>query len=71
MFLLFAKEGAILLKNRMIVALAGGADAKPRVRIAHLDTGYDPDHASLPLRLRKDLARNFVDEDKPRRTARL
>src|SRR5262249_45048107 len=38
---------------------------EPRVRIAHLDTGYDPDHSSLPLRLRKDLARNFVDEDKP------
>jgi subtilisin family serine protease len=47
------------------LALAGGADAKPRVRIAHLDTGYDPDHASLPLRLRKDLAHNFVDEDRP------
>ena len=30
-------------------------------RIAHLDTGYDPDHKSLPKNLRRDLARNFVD----------
>ena len=47
------------------LALAGGANVKPRVRIAHLDTGYDPGHASLPLHLRKDLARNFVDDNKP------
>lgn len=31
------------------------------VRIAHLDTGYDPDHVSRPTRLRTDLARNFVE----------
>lgn len=30
------------------------------VRIAHLDTGYDPDHKSVPRYLRADLARNFV-----------
>ena len=41
---------------------SGGA----RVRIAHLDTGYDPDHKSLPKNFRKDLARNFVDADKPK-----
>jgi len=34
------------------------------VRIAHLDTGYDPDHKSLPRYLRADLARNFVDADR-------
>jgi subtilisin family serine protease len=36
------------------------------VRIAHLDTGYDPDHKSLPRYLRADLARNFVDADRPK-----
>jgi hypothetical protein len=34
-----------------------------RVRICHLDTGYDPAHATLPLHLRTDLQRNFVDGD--------
>ncbi len=41
---------------------SGGAG----VRIAHLDTGYDPDHRSVPRRLRVDLGRNFVDGDKPK-----
>jgi hypothetical protein len=31
------------------------------VRVAHLDTGYDPNHATVPLHIRKDLERNFVD----------
>lgn len=31
------------------------------IRIAHLDTGFDPDHVSRPRRLRTDLARNFVE----------
>jgi hypothetical protein len=35
------------------------------VRIAHLDTGYDPDHKSVPKNVRCDLARNFVDADRP------
>jgi subtilisin family serine protease len=35
------------------------------VRIAHLDTGFDPDHKSVPKNLRPDLARNFVDGDRP------
>ena len=51
--------------NQIDTALAetsGGA----RVRIAHLDTGYDPNHKSLPKNFRKDLARNFVDADKPK-----
>ena len=39
-----------------------GAD---RVRIAHLDTGYDREHLTLPAHLNPDLARNFVDEDHP------
>ncbi len=36
-----------------------------RVRIAHLDTGYDPAHETLPEHLRKDLQKNFVDPDRP------
>lgn len=43
----------------------GGADVAAKVRIAHFDTGYDPNHHSLPKRLRKDLARNFVDDGSP------
>jgi hypothetical protein len=43
-------------------ALDGGAAP---VRIAHLDTGYDPAHSTLPLRLRRDLQRNFVAGEKP------
>ena len=36
-------------------------DDGPRVRIAHLDTGYWPAHRSTPAHLRTDLARNFVE----------
>jgi subtilisin family serine protease len=32
-----------------------------RIRIGHLDTGFDPNHASLPRHVRQDLQRNFVD----------
>lgn len=34
------------------------------VRIAHLDTGYDPEHFTFPNTLvRHDLERNFIDEE--------
>jgi len=36
-----------------------------RVRIAHLDTGYDPNHLTLPRYLNKKLQRNFVDQSRP------
>lgn len=36
-----------------------------RVRIAHLDTGYDPEHSTLPEFLRKDLQKNFADDGQP------
>ncbi len=39
-------------------AVNGG---RPRVRIAHLDTGYDPGHVTVPARLRTDLARSFIE----------
>jgi len=34
-----------------------------RVRIAILDTGYDPEHVTLPEHLLTSLQRNFVDDD--------
>ena len=35
------------------------------VRIAHLDTGYDPTHKNRPAHIRHDLERNFVDPAHP------
>jgi hypothetical protein len=32
-----------------------------KVRIAHLDTGYDPNHITCPTELRSDLQRNVID----------
>lgn len=34
-----------------------------RTRIAHIDTGYDPTHTARPLRILRELERNFVDDD--------
>jgi subtilisin family serine protease len=34
-----------------------------RTRIAHIDTGYDPDHSARPARILRELERNFVDAD--------
>jgi subtilisin family serine protease len=42
----------------------GPSPAMRQVRIVHLDTGYDPDHPSRPLYLRRELGRNFVDGDR-------
>jgi hypothetical protein len=39
-------------------------DIGSAVRVAHLDTGYDPAHHSLPERLETNLQRNFVDADR-------
>jgi hypothetical protein len=36
-----------------------------RVRIAHFDTGFDPNHSTKPRFLRLDLQRNFVDDRAP------
>jgi subtilisin family serine protease len=40
-----------------------GPPAGRPVRVAILDTGYDPDHVTLPQRLRADLQRNFAGGD--------
>jgi hypothetical protein len=34
------------------------------IRVAHLDTGYDPDHSVSP-NFRRDLQKNFVEPDRP------
>jgi hypothetical protein len=47
------------------IAAIGGPEVASQVRIAHFDTGYDPNHHTLPRHLRRDLARNFVDDDHP------
>lgn len=46
---------------------ARGSVGQPsdRVRIAHFDTGYDPDHITVPQFLRRDLQKNFVDANLP------
>ncbi|HKH27190.1 MAG TPA: S8 family serine peptidase, partial [Sphingomicrobium sp.] len=45
---------------------AAGQPARgSRVRVAHLDTGYDPHHSALPPNLNKKLQRNFVEADRP------
>lgn len=45
--------------------VVGAPAPDTRVRIAHLDTGYDPRHSALPPHLNKKLQRNFVDADRP------
>lgn len=35
----------------------------PAIRLAHFDTGFDATHVTCPERLRRDLARNFVERD--------
>lgn len=47
------------------ITAIGGPQVASKVRIAHFDTGYDPSHHTLPKRLRRDLGRNFVDDDNP------
>ena len=53
--------------GQFLAAQAGLADpgAGRRVRIAHLDTGYDPDHRTRPVNLSAAEQRNFVDPDAP------
>ena len=46
-------------------AAIGDPPQGPRVRIAQLDTGYDPEHKFLPRHLNHALERNFVDPNRP------
>jgi subtilisin family serine protease len=40
-----------------------GAPADNPVRVGILDTGFDPDHSTLPLQLLLELQRDFFDDD--------
>ena len=40
-----------------------GAPAGNRIRVGILDTGFDPDHSTLPLQLLLELQRDFFDDD--------
>jgi hypothetical protein len=46
-------------------AMAGEPADGALVRIAHLDTGYDPGHKALPPLLNRGLQKNFVDGGRP------
>lgn len=35
------------------------------IRVAHFDTGYDPNHAARPPHIRTDLQRNFIGDEDP------
>ncbi|MBV9998456.1 MAG: hypothetical protein JO015_04995 [Verrucomicrobia bacterium] len=47
------------------LAARTGASGVARVRVAHLDTGYDAEHRALPGRLNKVLQPNLVDAGRP------
>lgn len=49
---------------RQARATLGDGDLR-RVVIAHLDTGYDPGHVTLPVHLDRERQRNFRDRDRP------
>jgi hypothetical protein len=46
-------------------AQSGLRDPGVGVRVAHLDTGYDPDHRTCPVKVSATEQRNFVDADFP------
>lgn len=58
------KDGRHAQWDAAFAATGDPGDGK-RVRVAHLDTGYDPNHATLPIHLATDLQKNFVDADRP------
>lgn len=49
--------------SQLAAARARVGDKLEKILIAHLDTGYDPNHRTLPANLRRDLQRNFVRRD--------
>lgn len=52
------------VKHGQYAQLLKSADGSG-VRIAHMDTGYDPHHQSQPVNLEEKLAKNYVDPGKP------
>lgn len=64
-------------RTKKFSELAAAADAVGdpgdgnRIRIAHLDTGYDPNHKTLPRHIDYECQRNFVDKDRPNDAAEI
>ena len=51
--------------SQLAEARAAAAINGQTIRIAHLDTGYDPKHDTLPRHLNQTLQRNFMDPRNP------
>lgn len=54
-----------LLDSHSQLKSARQPDSSKKIRIAHVDTGYDPSHISTPKYLCTDLQRNFVEGENP------
>jgi hypothetical protein len=50
--------------SQLAIAREAVRFTEPRVRIGHLDTGYDLDHDTLPKHLLRELGRSFVEADR-------
>jgi hypothetical protein len=51
--------------SQLEAARSAVGEPADHARIAHLDTGYDPDHETKPLFLLRNLQKNFVDAHLP------
>jgi subtilisin family serine protease len=51
--------------SQLRAARAAAGDAPSPIKIAHLDTGYDPRHKACPAHIVGDQQRNLVDPDRP------
>lgn len=52
-------------RTQLLKARTESGHAPQKIRIAHFDTGYDPEHESCPRYINTNLGRNFVEEGKP------
>ena len=55
--------------SQLAAARARVGSKLENIIIAHLDTGYDPKHVTLPAKLRKDLQHSFVRDGGPENDA--
>jgi subtilisin family serine protease len=51
--------------SQLAGARAQVGDKLGKILIAHLDTGFDPAHSTLPVNLKRQMQRNFVDKGLP------
>jgi subtilisin family serine protease len=52
-------------RTQLLKARLESGHAAQKIRIAHIDTGYDPNHESCPKYVNIDLAYNYLEEGKP------